>query len=88
MDKYLYWIWTLIVAIVVVILESWAVQTGNPYLAVITLLWAVGALYFLRTLVHEIIEDERDIRINERSAMRALEVFVIGVSSPVSSSTP
>ncbi len=78
MDTRTYWICTLIVTIIVVGLESWAVRTGNPYLAVITLLWAVGTLHICRKRVHEVIEDERNVRINEKAAMKALEVFVIG----------
>lgn len=77
MDKRTYWICTLIVVIVVVSVIYWAVQAGNPIVAVIVLLWAMGTLYLCRTRVHEVIEDERNIRINERAAMRAIEVFVI-----------
>ena len=71
-----YWICSLVVMIVVAVLESWAVSTSNPGLAVITLLWAVGTLYVCRKRVDEIIEDERNVRINEKAAMKALEVFV------------
>jgi len=73
-----YWICSLVVMIVVAVLESWAVSTSNPGLAVITLLWAVGTLYVCRKRVDEIIEDERNVRINEKAAMKALEVFVTG----------
>jgi uncharacterized membrane protein len=59
-------------------LVYWAVKVGNPYIAVITLLWAVGTLYLCRKRVHEVIEDERNVRINEKAAMKTLEVFVIG----------
>jgi uncharacterized membrane protein len=78
MDTRTYWICSLIVTLIVAGLESWAVQIGNPYLAVITLLWAVGTLYLCRKRVHEVIEDERNVRINKKAAMKALEVFVIG----------
>jgi uncharacterized membrane protein len=73
-----YWICSLIVMIIVAGLESRAVGTGNTALAVITLLWGVGTLYVCRKRVDEIIEDERNVRINEKAAMKALEVFVIG----------
>lgn len=73
-----YWICSLIVTIIVAGLVYWAVKIGNPYLAVITLVWAVWTLYICRKRVHEVIEDERNVRINEKAAMKALEVFVIG----------
>lgn len=78
MDTRTYWVCSLIVTIIVAGLVYWAVKIGNPYLAMITLLWAVGTLYLCRKRVHEVIEDERNVRINERAAMKALEVFVIG----------
>ncbi|MDD1656131.1 MAG: DUF2178 domain-containing protein [Methanomicrobiales archaeon] len=78
MDTRTYWICSLIVTIIVAGLVSWAVKIGNPYLAVITLLWAVGTLHLCRKRVHDVIEDERTVRINEKAAMKALEVFVIG----------
>ncbi len=73
-----YWICSLIVMIIVAVLVFWAVRAGNPWLAVITLLWSFGTLYFCRNRVSEVIEDERNVRINEKAAMKALEVFVIG----------
>ena len=78
MDTRTYWICSLIITLIVAGLEFWAVQMGNPSLAAITLLWAVGTLYICRKRVQEIIEDERNVRINEKAAMKALEVFVIG----------
>lgn len=78
MNMRTYWICSLIVMIIVAILVFWVVKTSNPYLAVITLLWAIGTLYICRKRVHEVIEDERNVRINERAAYKALEVFVIG----------
>jgi len=78
MDTRTYWICTLVVTVIVALLEFWAVRDGNPYLAVVTLLWAVGTLHICRKRVHEVIEDERNLRINEKAAMKALEVFVIG----------
>jgi len=73
-----YWICSLIVMIIVAVLVFWAVKASNPWLAVLTLLWAFGTLYFCRNRVSEVIEDERNVRINEKAAMKALEVFVIG----------
>ncbi len=73
-----YWICSLIVMVIVAVLVFWAVRAGNPWLAVITLLWAVGTLSICRNRVNEVIEDERNVRINEKAAMKALEVFVIG----------
>jgi uncharacterized membrane protein len=73
-----FWICSLLVIIVVAISLTWAVRVGNPYLAVIILILAAGTLYLCRKRVHEVIEDERDTRINERAAMKALEVFVPG----------
>ena len=64
--------------IIVAVLVFWAVRTSNPWLAVIPLLWAFGTLYFCRNRVSEVIEDERNVRINEKAAMKALEVFVLG----------
>jgi len=78
MDTRTYWICSLVITIIVAVLVYWAVRIGNPYLAVITLLWALGILSICRKRVHEVIEDERNIRINEKAAMKALEVFVIG----------
>ncbi len=73
-----YLILSLIVILVVAVLVSWAVRTGNPYLAVVTLLWAMGTLYVGRKRIDEVLEDERNIRINEKAAMRAVELFVAG----------
>ncbi len=73
-----YLVLSLIVILVVAVLVSWAVRTGNPYLAVITLLWAMGTLYIGRKRIDEVLEDERNIRINEKAAMRAVELFVAG----------
>ncbi len=77
MNTRTYWICSLIVTIIVAGLVYWAVTFGNPYVAVITILWAIGTLYLCRKRVHEVIEDERNVRINEKAAMKALEVFVI-----------
>ena len=73
-----YLILSLIVILVVAVMVSWAVGTGNPYLAIITLLWAMGTLYVARKRIEEVVEDERNIRINEKAAMRAVEFFVAG----------
>src|SRR5512136_739159 len=73
-----YWICSLLVIIAVAISLTLAVRIGNPYLAVIILVLVAGILYLCRKRIHEVIEDERDIRINERAAMKALEVFVLG----------
>jgi len=78
MDTRTYWICSTIITFIVAGLVYWAVKVGNPYIAVITLLWAVGTLYLCRKRVHEVIEDERNVRINEKAAMKTLEVFVIG----------
>jgi len=73
-----YRICSLLVILIVAGSLYWAVWIGNPYLAVITLVWAAGTLYFCRRRVHVVIEDERNVRINEKAAMKALEVFVCG----------
>lgn len=77
MNARTYLICSLIVAIIVAGSVYWAVTVGNPTVAVITLLWATGTLYLCRRRVHEVIEDERNVRINEKAAMKTLEVFVI-----------
>ena len=77
-----YWICSFIVMIIVAGLVALAVRTGNLWLAVITLLWAFGTLYICRKRLHEVIEDERNVRINEKAAMKALEVLFLAASSP------
>lgn len=40
----------------------------------------MGTLYVGRRRIDEVVEDERNIRINEKAAMKALELFVsVGV---------
>lgn len=78
MEVRTYRICSFLVILIVAVSLYWAVRIANPYLAVIILLWATGTLYFCRRRVHAVIEDERNIRINERAALTALEVFVFG----------
>lgn len=70
-----YWLCTLVVGIIAVAVLGWAIRSGEPAVAVVTLVLATGALYLCRTRVHEVLEDERSRRIDERAAKRALEAF-------------
>ncbi|MDD1667372.1 MAG: DUF2178 domain-containing protein [Methanomicrobiales archaeon] len=66
MEVRAYRICSFLVILIVAVSLSWAVRIANPYLAVIILVWATGTLYYCRRRVHVVIEDERNIRINER----------------------
>jgi uncharacterized membrane protein len=70
-----YLLFTLVISVAAVLVLAWAVRAGNPVVAVLVLVIAAAVLYYGRRRVVEVIEDERDLRINERAAKRALDLF-------------
>lgn len=75
MNRNLYYILTGIISLVLVTIFWWSIEIANPLPIEVSFVIGVALFYLIRSRVSTIIEDERSVRINEKSAMRTLEVF-------------
>lgn len=75
MKRNLYYILVGLIALVEVIFFWLAVDTRNPLLIEIAFPIGILLIYLAKRQVEEIIEDERTVLINQKAALRTLEIF-------------
>jgi uncharacterized membrane protein len=63
------------VAVALLAIFWYSVELHLPFVLEIAIIIGIGALYFARRTVTDLIEDERSARITEKAAMRTLQVF-------------
>ena len=75
MKRNTYYILVGLIALAEVAIFWLSVDTRNPLLMVVAFVVGVLLIYLAKRRVKEIIEDERTILINQKAALRTLEVF-------------
>jgi uncharacterized membrane protein len=75
MNRNIYYVLVGIIAFVLVGIFWWSVQIYNPLPIMVAFIIGVILFYFIRGRVSSIVDDERTNLINEKAALRTLEVF-------------
>lgn len=71
----------LIVVLVMGALIGWSVSVGNLVLLLVAFIIGPVALYFLRSRIEEVMEDERIHLIHEKASARTVQVFAVITAS-------
>jgi uncharacterized membrane protein len=75
MNRNIYYVLVGIIAFVLVGIFWWSVQIYNPLPIMVAFIIGVILFYLIRGRVSSIVDDERTNLINEKAALRTLEVF-------------
>ena len=75
MKKNTFYIFTGFIALALLAIFWYSVELHLPFVLEIAIIIGIGAIYFARRNVTDLIEDERSARITEIAAMRTMQVF-------------
>jgi uncharacterized membrane protein len=74
MKKNLFYLLTLLIVFLELLLFLWSVRVGNPLPSVASLVLGISVIYLARMYVDEVIEDERTQKIREKTAVATLQI--------------
>ena len=77
MNKKSYTIFRILIVIAIGIAVGWSVTSGNAIVPIPVVLIGIGLLYFMRSNVKDILEDERLNKIREKSSRLTFQIFGI-----------
>jgi uncharacterized membrane protein len=74
MKKNLFYLLTLLIVFLELLMFLWSARVGNPLLSVASLVLGIAVIYLARMYVDEVIEDERTQKIREKTAVATLQI--------------
>jgi uncharacterized membrane protein len=77
MNKKRYTIFRILIVVAIGIAVGWSVTAGNAIVPIPVVLIGIGLLYFLRSKVKDILEDERLNKIREKSSRVTFQIYGI-----------
>ena len=80
MSKRTYTLCSIVIAIAIGALVSWSVEVGNAIVPIVAVAGGMGVLYFCRSQVKEIMEDERHQQIAEKASLITFRISMIGMA--------